>query len=170
MINNIEELYENSLGKELTGLFEKCLTKNKDEIIDIFKENGYEISDEFANECCNYCKEVEPVNEADLVYIAGGSDEGGCLPFSARGCLERAIKGLEKYKSGATVEIIADVAQAIIDDLKDLLQRPYDKIPFKKELSQIEIRVAFLPLVHNNGKDIALRNITEAQRITSRES
>ena len=169
MINNLEEMYQKIQYDELIDLFEECASKNKDEIIQILKERGYEISDDCALEYLKCYEAVTPIDDSDLVSFAGGNEGNGCLPSSARIQLELAIKGLEKYKSGATVELIVEIAQGIIDDLKDLLSRPYEKAPFKNELTQIEIKVGFLPHV-NNGQDIALRCIAEAQRITSRES
>ena len=170
MINSLEELYKKVSEEELIDLFEKCLSKSKSEIIEVFKEKGYEINDDLASECKKCYESIVPIDDSDLACVAGGSTENGCLPGSARIALEIAIKGLEKYKTGATLELIIDIAQGIIDDLKDLMARPYDKIPFKNELTQIEIRVGFLPLVKNNGKDIALEAIAEAQRITHLES
>lgn len=169
MINNLEEMYQKIQYDELIDLFGECISKNKDEIIQIFKDKGYEISGDFASECLKCYEVVTPIDDSDLACVAGGSEENGCLPASARIELEIAIKGLEKYKAGATLELIVEIVQGIIDDLKDLMARPYDKIPFKNELSQIEIRVGFLPHV-NNGKEMALRCIANAQRITSHES
>ena len=170
MINTLEEMYQQIPNEKLIDLFVECKSKNKGEIIETFKESGYEISDDLASECLKCYEVVTPIDDSDLANVAGGSEENGCLPSSARIELELAIKGLEKYKTGATLELIIDIAQGIIDDLKDLMARPYDKIPFKNELTQIEIRVGFLPLVKNNGKDIALEAIAEAQRITHLES
>ena len=169
MINNLEELYEKTSSEELIDLFVECSSKNKSEIIGFLKEKGYEISDDFASEILKCYDSIIPIDDSDLAYASGGSEGSGCLPASARNRLEIAIKGLNKYKQGISSEIVKEIVQSIIDDLNSLLAKPYDKIPFNKELSRIEIRVAFLP--HgNNGKDMALRNIAEAQRITSRES
>ena len=170
MINTLEEMYQEIKYEELVELFEKCSSKNKEEIIQIFKEKGYEISDDFASECLKCYEALTPIDDIDLSNVAGGNGGNGCLPGSARIELELAIKGLERYKKGATLELTIDIAQGIIDDLKELMAKPYDKIPFKNELVRIEIRVGFLPMVKNNGKDIALRSIAEAQRITSYES
>ena len=48
MINTLEEMYQKLQYEELIDLSEKCLSKNKDEIIKTFKEKGYEISDDCA--------------------------------------------------------------------------------------------------------------------------
>lgn len=183
MIKNLEQLRDENDIKLVTDLFEKCLGKSKDEIKQIFLDGGIEIDDECAKESYELLKGITPIEDTALASASGGEggmtdgvdlaeanceSTNGVLPQGARREIDRAIQALEMKKAITELEVISLMIQDIIDDLKELVAGPYDKYPFKRQVTRIILRVAILPA--DRYKDIAMACLTEAQRITSAES
>lgn len=162
MLNTIEEMYQKIQYDELIELFEKCLSKNSDEIIDVFKEKGHEISDNCALECFKCFEAITPIEDPDLSNIAGGSWENYCLPGSSRIKLDMAIKELKNCKIKPSKETGVDIIQGIIDDLNNLLSKSHDKTFIKSELKKIEIRILSLQTT-NKAKDKAFKFVLEVE-------
>ena len=143
MINTLEEMYQEIKYEELVELYEKCLSKNKEEIIQIFKEKGYEISDDLALDYLKCYEKVTPIDDLDLSNVAGGNDDNGCLSGSVRIELEIAIKILEDSKSTLNPRRLERV-QMIIDELNDLLTNSYNRVQIEQKFAQIEMLFATL--------------------------
>ena len=183
MINNLDQLRDEKGYKVVADLFEKCLGKSKEEIKQIFLDAGIEIDDECAKESYELLKGITPIEDAALTSASGGEGgltdsvdlaEANCesingvLPQGARREIDRAIQALEMKKAITELEIVSLAIQGIIDDLKELVAGPYDKYPFKREVTRIILRIVILPA--DRYRDIAIACLTEAQRITSAES
>lgn len=190
MISNLDQLRDENDFNLVADLFKKCLGKTKEEIKQIFLDAGIEIDDECAKEGYEFCKRITPVDDATLKNASGGEIEtigvgsndtpdmnlggatNGVLPPRAKNMLDMAIESLEKMANNTEMELCILLIRGVIDDLKELMARPYNRDPFKDELTRIEIRTALLPTNNRNlmHKDNAVHFIGQAQRITYEES
>lgn len=145
MINTLEEMYQEIKYEELVELYEKCLSKNKEEIIQIFKEKGYEISDDLALDYLKCYEKVTPIDDLDLSNVAGGNDEdsSSCLKESVVVLLESAIKILEDSELTLNPRGLV-IVRMIIDRLNNLLSNSYSMVQIETKFAQIEMLFSIL--------------------------
>ena len=163
MIKTLEELRNSVSLENLYKYYDESLGKSAKEIKALLNGYGVGVSDECAEECYNFCKDVVAIKDEELIEVAGGTGDAS-VPGNVRQYLNKAIKILDDERRYNT-ELEKLASRGASEDLKNLLNQPFERESFKKSLVDIVIGDIGLLAFSNTSLKCATDCIQLAQSV-----